>query len=138
MKFGLFKYGLCHTRMAYFSLTHTRMAQSRAYGQAGAIRIRLQSIQEGLGWFASYVYGLFHTRMSRGMVSLLYYVTRMLADGAEWPYAYETSHTCMVRRCTKSSLFLLLMHFCLDSSLVNFLLMLQTCKHMKHYLKRVK
>ena len=32
----------------------------------------------------------------------------LLAGGTEWPYTYETPQTCMGSRCSKSSIFLLL------------------------------
>lgn len=61
--------------------------------------------------------------------------TRILGGVAEWPYAYETHHMRMDKRCAKSSFSLMLMH--LYYSLIDFLLNLQTCKHRQHYLKRV-
>lgn len=50
--------------LSLFTLTHTRMAQGRAYGPTGAIHVRLLAAERGPDWLASYTYGPSHTCIS--------------------------------------------------------------------------
>lgn len=48
-----------------FPLPHTRMAQGKTFGLAGAIHVRVWPAHGGFKWLAPYTYGPSHTRMGR-------------------------------------------------------------------------
>lgn len=112
------------------------MDQGRVDGLPGPIHVRVWSGCWCPEMGGAYVYELPHTHMGNDFsfsLSLL-----LCIFGVMRLSGHTRMKMHMGSRCAIFSFYLLLMHFGLDFSLIILLLSIQTCKHMKHYIKTVK